>query len=218
VHTSSEPALVPYITLREGEEAAPANLIILKGRSGPKLCYRDEDPRDRTVRDVLMARCEHNRLDKHGQPMGDPVWKFMHPFRQVISMQYLRCQVCTQSARTPVGFVFLTANLEHDLAQPSIITNQPPVCARHIRAAVRLCDHVSDTAFVVQSAPLYGFQGVLYGYDVNHQVQAVAHPDAPLPLAHPELPLLLASQMYRRLSSLRVVEVDELVRELRLSA
>lgn len=218
VPASSEPALVPYITLREGEEAAPNNLLILKGPTGnPRLAYGDDDPRDRSVRDVLVARCGHNPLDKNGQPIGKPVWKMMHPFRQIITMQHLRCQVCTEPARTPAGFVFLTANLEHDLAQPSIVTNQPPVCARHIRAAARLCPHVAYTAFVVPSAPIHGFLGVLYGYGVNHQVEAVAHPDVPLTLAHPELPMLLASQMFRRLSSPRAVELDELTRWLRLA-
>ncbi len=42
VRTVTEPALIPFITNREGEEAAPNNLFIASHRSGSRLYYGDE--------------------------------------------------------------------------------------------------------------------------------------------------------------------------------
>jgi hypothetical protein len=41
-------SLVPYITQREGEDAAPDNLVIMRHSSSPRLYYADEDPRTET--------------------------------------------------------------------------------------------------------------------------------------------------------------------------
>jgi len=66
VRASTEPSLIPFITQREGEEAAPDNLVIFLHPSGPRLSYRDEDLRDRPLRGVLLARCGFNPVDEHG--------------------------------------------------------------------------------------------------------------------------------------------------------
>ncbi|WP_369228859.1 hypothetical protein AB5J56_00430 [Streptomyces sp. R21] len=139
----------------------------------------------------------------------------MHPYRQMMTMQALRCQVCAEPARTRLGFIFLTGPRDADPHQATILTNQPPVCAQHARAAARLCPHLEGNpmVFLARSAPLYGVHGTLYGYG-EHGVQVVAQPDAPLPFGHPNLPTLLASQLVRRLSSFRVVGLDELMLEL----
>ncbi|MFM9632871.1 hypothetical protein ACKI10_35345 [Streptomyces galilaeus] len=80
VPTPISPALVPFITQREGEDAAPDNLILLPHTDGQlHLHYLDEDPRDRNLRGVLWARCSFNPLDGQGQPTGRPQWKLMHP-------------------------------------------------------------------------------------------------------------------------------------------
>jgi hypothetical protein len=211
-----EPGLVPFITQREGEDAAPDNLVITRHLAGPRLYYGDEDPRDRPMRGVLMARCGFNPLDERGQPTGAPQWKMVHPYRQVVTMRDLRCQVCTQPARTRIGFIFLAGPKDEDPTKASILTNQPPVCAKHVRAAARLCPHLEDNpmVFLAKSAPLYGFHGTIYGLDGGGQVCVVAKPDRPLPFGHPNLSTLLASQLFRRLSSFRVVCLDELTQEL----
>ncbi|MGX4695493.1 hypothetical protein [Streptomyces sp. JNUCC 63] len=218
--TATEPRLIPFITQRKGEEAAPDNLLICRHASGPRLYYRDEDPRDRPMRGVLWARCGFHPEDQHGMPTGEPQWKLMHPYRQMMTMQALRCQVCTGPARTPLGFIFLAGPKDEDPTQPTIYTDQPPVCPKHARAAAALCPHLDGRpmVFLARSAPLFGVHGVLYGLNADGRVHVVARPDHALPFGHPNVPTLLASQLIRRLGSFRVVDLDELLRELSAAA
>lgn len=97
--------------------------------------------------------------------------------------------------------------------------NQPPVCARHARTAADLCPHLTRDPMVLlaQGAPLYGVNGVGYGYG-SQGVQVVERPAGPIPYGHPLLPTVLASQMVRRLSSFRLVGLDELLWELERAA
>ncbi|MEU6525526.1 hypothetical protein ABZ892_22565 [Streptomyces sp. NPDC046924] len=164
---STVPTLVPFVLQREGEEAAPDNLLLTT--SGPgryQLRCADEDPRDRDLRGVLWARCSFNPVDDGRRPAGKPQWRLMHPFRQRMTMQTLRCQVCAERARTPLGYVFLAGPGTVDPEQATVLTNQPPVCARHIHAAAELCPHLAGEpmVFLTQNAPLYGVHGVIYGY------------------------------------------------------
>ncbi|MGI5143940.1 hypothetical protein [Streptomyces sp. CA-106110] len=214
--TPAEPGLIPFVIQREGEDAAPANLVLQRLAFGRyRLCYRDEDPRDRDLHGVLIARCAFNSVDERKMPTGKPQWKLMHPYRQMMTMQAMRCQVCAEPARTPLGYVFLAGPHGADTDRAPVLTNQPPVCARHVRAAVRLCPHLrmGATVLLARSAPLYGVAGVIYGYGDN-SIQVVARPDTPLPYGHPNLSTFLASQLVRRLSDFRVMDLDELVREL----
>lgn len=64
---------------------------------------------------------------------------------------------------------------------------------------------------------MYGVHGTLYGYGEN-SVRVVAQPEEPLPYGHANLPTLLASQLVRRLGSFRLVDLDELMRELSAAA
>ncbi|OVZ99450.1 hypothetical protein B9W64_37275 [Streptomyces sp. CS159] len=217
VRTAAEPALVPFITQRKGEEAAPDNLMIRVHPSGPRLYYRDEDPqRDRPMRGVLWGRCSFNPLDERQMPTGEPQWKLMHPYRQMLTMQTLRCQVCARPARTPLGFIFLTGPRDEDPTQPEIHTNQPPVCVKHARAAAALCPHLEKDpmVFLARSAPLYGVHGTLYGLNAQGDVHVVAQPDHALPFGHRNLPTFLATQLIRRISSFRVLGMEELLSEL----
>ncbi|MFE2335712.1 hypothetical protein [Streptomyces coelicoflavus] len=220
VRTLSGPALVPFITQRKGEEAAPDNLVIRVHPAGPRLYYRDEDSQlDRPVRGVLWGRCGFNPLDDRQMPTGEPEWKLMHPYRQMLTMQTLHCQVCARPARTPLGVVFLTGPRDEDPAQPEIHTKQPPVCVKHARAAAALCPHLAGDpmVFLARSAPLYGVHGTIYGLDAQGDVHVVAQPDHALPFGHPNLATTLATQLIRRITSFRVLGVEELVRELRLA-
>ncbi|MFH8805562.1 ATP-binding protein [Streptomyces sp. NPDC017936] len=216
----TEPPLIPFVVQPEGEEAAPANLILTSlGPDRYRLRYADEDPRDRDLRGVLWARCSFGEVDDLGMSAGKPQWRMMHPLRQRGTMQALRCQVCTDPARTPLGYVFLAGPNAMDLEQPVILTNQPPVCSRHARPAADLCPHLTrdPMVFLAQSAPLYGVTGFGYGYG-DQGVQVVARPDGPIPYGHPLLPTVLASQLVRRLSSFRTVALDELLWELERAA
>ncbi|MEU8576410.1 hypothetical protein [Streptomyces asoensis] len=216
--TSADPGgLVPFITHREGEDAAPDNLILLPHSDGRlHLHYLDEDPRDRDIHGVLWARCSFNPIDPHGQPTGRPLFKLMHPYRQLMTMQMLHCQVCTAPARTPLGLIFLAGPHDHTPGAPQVLTNQPPVCARHVRTAARLCPHLdgTPTVYLAQSAPLYGATGTLYGLG-THGTQPIAQPGPPLPYSHPDMSCFLASQQIRRLASFRSVGLEELLEALR---
>jgi len=86
----------------------------------------------------------------------------------------------------------------------------PPVCAKHVRAAARLCPCLEGkpTVFLARSPPLHGVHGNVYGLS-GQGVRVVAQPDYPLPYGHPNT--FLASQLIRRLSSFRAVDLNELL-------
>ncbi|MFD5633651.1 hypothetical protein ACFWJM_05835 [Streptomyces sp. NPDC127077] len=218
--TAAGPAVVPYVIQRVGEEAAPDNLVIRRSAPGrSRLHYLDEHPQDRDHRGVLYARVGWNPLDADGMPTGEPQWKFMHPHRQMMTMQTLRCQVCTQPAKTKIGFIFFAGPRDEDPTQTQILTNQPPVCARHVRTVAALCPHMEKRpmVFLAQRAPLYGVSGVLYGRLVRGGLHVVV-PDCAVPYGNPDLATFLASQMVRRLSSFRVLDLDELLQDLDAAA
>ncbi|MDP5317347.1 hypothetical protein [Streptomyces poriferorum] len=220
--TTRRPPVIPYITQRMGEEAAPDNLVLLPSRGGVRgreryrLFYADEEARlDRDLRQVLWARVSFNPYDQRQHPTGDPEWKLMHPFRQRMAMEALRCQICMASATTPLGTVFLAGAHDYERTEPPLLTNQPPVCPKHIRTATSLCAHLrtDPVVFLATSAPLYGVLGTLYGL-VDGQVQVVTQPKAPLPYGHPNLPTFLASQLVRRMARFRVLTVPQVLRVL----
>ncbi|MER6408731.1 hypothetical protein ABT269_35775 [Streptomyces viridosporus] len=213
-----EAPLIPFVIQREGEEAAPDNLMLSLLEGGRyRLRYADEDPRD--LRGVLWARCSFGAADDLGMPVGRPQWRMMHPLRQRGTTQALRCQICTDLARTPLGYIFLAGPNMVDPEQTPVLTNQPPVCARHARAAAELCPHLIRRPMVLlaQSAPLYGVNGVGYGYG-EQGLQVVARPKGPIPYGHELLSTVLASQLVRRLSSFRTVDLNELLWELERAA
>ncbi|WP_240496349.1 hypothetical protein [Streptomyces torulosus] len=213
--------MIPFITQRKGEEAAPANLCLLRRRRGSelRLFYADEDPRDRPVRDMLWARCSFS-MDAGGMPVGEPQWKFMHPYRQMVTMLANRCQVCTRPARTPLGWIFLAGPKDEDPAAPLIWTDQPPVCARHVRTTAKLCPHMDENpmVFLATSAPLYGAIGCVYGRPAGGGLDVVERPDGPVTFDDPRAPMLLGSKLVRRLSSFRVLDMNELFAELEAAA
>ncbi|MFF8574006.1 hypothetical protein ACF06L_22595 [Streptomyces sp. NPDC015408] len=213
VRNRPTPPVIPFVTQRAGEDAAPDNLQILKSGRQLRLFYQDEDQRDRDLRGVLWARCSFNPVDEHQMPTGEPEWRLMHPYRQMVTMQTMRCQICTRPARTRFGYVFLAGPKDVDPEETERLTNQPPVCARHVRTAATLCPYMEGqpTVLLTQSAPLYGVTGALYGLD-GDGVKLIAKPDHPLPYGHANLPTFLASQQVRRLKSFRVLAVDELMR------
>ncbi|MEZ7006406.1 hypothetical protein [Streptomyces sp. AD55] len=202
---------VPFITQREGEDAAPDNLVVLRDASGVlRLHYADEDPaRDRDMRGVLVARCAFAPVDGRGRPTGRPQWRMMHPHRQIMTMQNMCCQVCAGPARTRLGYVFLSGPGDQDPGAPRVLTNQPPVCPKCVRAAALLCPHLGGNpmVWVVPSAPLYGVQGTLYRPEAG-RVRPVDRPSAPVPYGHPVLSTFLASQVVRRLRAFRVVGLE----------
>ncbi|MEU2264898.1 hypothetical protein ABZ568_00290 [Streptomyces olindensis] len=209
--------MIPFITQRKGEEAGPANFYLLRARVGGelRLFYGDEDPRDRPLRNMLWARCSFS-TDEDGLPIGEPVWKWMHPYRQMGTMFANRCQVCTRPARTPLGWIFLAGPKDQDPDSPLVWTNQPPVCTRHVRTTAKLCPHMEENpmVFLAESAPLHGVLGAVYDRGLGSSVDVVERPGEPVKFDDPRAPRVLASQLVRRLTSFRVLSVDELLDQL----
>ncbi|MET9119933.1 hypothetical protein [Streptomyces sp. NPDC004528] len=222
MRTLTETTLVPYITLREGEDGVLlSSLRILQHwrTTEPYLGYVAEVDGDRDLRDVLWGRCTQNSRDGRGMPTGKPLWKLMHPSRQRECMEQMRCQVCAQPAKTPLGWIFLEGP-DSEAAPSSLeVTAQPPVCAKHVRPAAALCPHLDarPRVYLVQRAPLYGVHGTIYGYGEGG-IRVVDTPDAPLPYGHPNTATLLAAQMVRRLSAFRIVDMEELLENLQMPA
>ncbi|MGA5799153.1 hypothetical protein ACPC27_33715 [Streptomyces cellulosae] len=185
-----------------------------EARFGLRLFYGDEDARDRPLRGVLWARCSFSH-DKQGMPVGEPQWKMMHPYRQMGTMLAGRCQICTRPARTPLGYVYLAGPRDEDPRQEPFLTNQPPVCARHVRTAAALCPHMEGepTVFLTSSAPMHGVMGTVYGM-ARGEVGPVAAPNETVRFDDPRMPMMLASQLVRRLTRFRVLTVAELLDEL----
>ncbi|MFI6122518.1 hypothetical protein ACIBCU_22305 [Streptomyces sp. NPDC051064] len=221
VRPTTPPAVVPYVTQRVGEQAAPDNLVLLpsrssRGRGRYRLFYADEEARlDRDLRQVLWARVSFNPYDQRQQPTGEPEWKLMHPFRQRITMERMRCQICAASAVTPLGSIFLAGPADYRSHEAPLLTNQPPVCARHVATAAALCPYLgaAPVVFLATSAPVYGVLGTIYG-PVDGRVEVLAQPREPLPYGHPNLPTLLASQLVCRMARFRVLTVSQLMRDL----
>ncbi|MEU7278702.1 hypothetical protein AB0A69_07920 [Streptomyces sp. NPDC045431] len=221
MRSATMPRLVPYITLREGEENAPDNLVIdLDIPKWPRLRYLDETPLDRDPRGVLWGRCSQTIRSATNMPTGQPRWKFVHPSRQRETMLELRCQVCVQPAKTPLGWIFMAGPQELGSESDLVITVQPPVCAKHVRPAALLCPHLDGQPliFLAQAAPLYGVHGTLYGFSAEHGVHVVDTPEHPLPYGHPNLPTFLASQLVRRLKAFQLITLDELTQALEAAA
>jgi hypothetical protein len=222
MRTLTGTTLVPYVTLREGEDGVPeSSLRILRHwrTKEPYAAYASEVQQDRDLRDVLWARCTQNRRDDCGMPTGRPLWKLMHPSRQRECMEQMLCQICVKPAKTPLGWVFLNGPDWTPTEGAKELTAQPPVCAKHIKAAATLCPHLDGQPRVhlVQRAPLYGVHGTIYGFG-EEGIKVVGIPDAPLPYGHPNTATFLASQLVRRLSVFRPVDMEELLEHLQVAA
>ncbi|MER6131894.1 hypothetical protein [Streptomyces sp. NPDC001815] len=207
--SEAETRLVPYITSRKGEKPGRlADLKVVRGfdrKSG--LGYQNERPEDRDVRGALWGRCSE-KIGPLGMPVGEPQWRMVHPRRQRRVMERLLCQVCTRSAKTPDGYIFLAGpdeNLDHKLVA------QPPVCLGHVRASAEQCGHLKGRpkVFLVRSAPLYGVLGIRYQIS-RHGFKALPATKEPLPYGHAGQPWFLASQMVRSLNDATLLRINDL--------
>lgn len=77
----TEPLPVPFAIQREGEDAAPDNLLMtpIGGPGRYRLRYADEESRDRDLRGVLWARSSFGAVDDSGRLTGNPQWRMLHP-------------------------------------------------------------------------------------------------------------------------------------------
>ncbi|MFD5588969.1 hypothetical protein ACFWII_34920 [Streptomyces sp. NPDC127063] len=214
------PRLVPYITRREGEESAPDDLVFVQSGPHPaRLHYRWETERDRDLRGVLWARCSQTPPDRRGMPTGQPRWRLVHPARQRYAMRHMLCQVCVRPARTPLGYIFLEGPQELRSEDDLVLTAQPPVCAKHVVSAARLCPHLDGRplVYLTQASPLYGVHGTVYDHG-DEGVFVKALPKTALPYGSDVLRNVLASKLVRRLKTFQLITLEELMRALDAAA
>lgn len=212
---------VPYITLREGEEASSTVTLAARPRGfkGGGLYYTDEGPRDRDERGVLWARCSQNR--QGNQVLGKPSWSEVHPSRQRECMEALLCQGCAQQpSRTSLGYLFLATPPPGATTTDWVEghqTAQPPLCLEHAVVATERCGHLLREGVVALRSRvprLYGVLGTVY------ESNGLAPPepmelgpecdDAPLSYkVRRHTPWILASQLVRELRGVTVANLTE---------
>lgn len=209
---------VPYITLRDGEEAVPESMLSVRySRSGKPsgICYEYELPQDRDDRGVLWTRTSQFRSPVTHRPTGKPLFAAMHPSRQREMMSALRCQVCGKAAsRTEAGWLFLEMADGKDAE--GIRTGQPPVCLEHAVAGIERCRHLAKRGYVLVRSRvprLHGVVGVVC-QEVDCRLVCLPPPTGPqgqdivIPYTRTELtPWVLASQLVRRLTGVTVVDI-----------
>lgn len=205
--------LVPYITAREGEEAAFADFCLRIGHdSRSRVGYRDETPSDLGPRGELWGRCSQS-IGPDRMPVGRPLWSMVHPSRQRECMMKLRCQICVGPAKAADGYLFLESGVPGPPSPGSArLTAHPPVCLPHARASAEQCGHFAKhglVALMVRSAPLYGVIGTPYQLSARGW-RAMPADDTPVPYSDPAVSTVVASQLVRSLRDYTVVRLDEL--------
>ncbi|MEV7192340.1 hypothetical protein AB0N81_11110 [Streptomyces sp. NPDC093510] len=205
----------PYVSLREGEEAAsPLPLRTAFHLTGtPRLGYWDEQPEDRDTHNVLWTRVSQS-LGPDGWPVGAPQGSMIHPLRQRDAMRNLRCQECREAARTDEGLVFPVSkqHVAADASSAAIHTDQPPVCRQHAHAAARRSPELAEHGYVfvlAQRARMYGVIGTPYFEAADGAFQAYEGVSTPIPYGHPELRWVVASRLVRTLLSVSVIDLAE---------
>ncbi|MEV1025306.1 hypothetical protein [Streptomyces sp. NPDC050264] len=219
--TTGAGLIVPYITVRRGEEAdKQRHLCVRPGPDGrQRLAWVNEGPGDRDLRDVLWGRVSSS-LGVDRRPEGAPRWQLVHPARQRETMLYLQCQVCVTRVRdvrrrdAPTarpGVLFLAAE-GADLTRP-VRTAQPPVCIEHARLSAESCPHLvrkGHIALLARRYRLYGVIGTPYE-QTGQGLRPQPSDDTPVPYGDPRLRWFLASQLVRELSDFDVVDLADLV-------
>ncbi|MFD4634835.1 hypothetical protein ACFVYR_35990 [Streptomyces sp. NPDC058284] len=167
---------VPYVTVREGEEAAahahlPLRTAFTRSDSGVMcLGYWDEEPENRDMHDVLWTRTS--------QSLG-----------QREDMLKLKCQDCGQAARTPEGLLFPVSkeNGMPSATSAGIHTDQPPVCRQHAAAAAKSNPELVEHGYVpvrAQRARMCGVIGTPYILTTDG-FEALEPPTRPSPTGIP---------------------------------
>ncbi|SEO93447.1 hypothetical protein [Actinacidiphila rubida] len=211
---------VPWITLRDGEEAVPESMLAIdydRGRRPIGIRYRHELVRDRDGRGVLWVRVSQQLTATSKRLVGKPEFASMHPARQRATMDALRCQVCHgQPSRTERGYLFLEMAAHREVE--GIVTAQPPVCLEHAVAGIEECRRLIEEGYVLLRSKvprLYGVVGTVYSI-VGNQIEALPPllhedgSDCPIPYTRRDLlPYVLASQLVRRLTGVTVVDIGE---------
>lgn len=209
-----KPPLIPYITLREGEEPCETDALraIFRRDGRHSIGYWDQTIDDTGPGGELWGRCSQQIGDDR-MPTGKPLWSMVHPSRQRECMSKFRCQVCVSSAKVAGGYLFLESAAGHpsEPGQP-VLTAQPPVCLEHALAAAEQCAHLAThghRALLARRAPIFGVIGTPYHWGTSGW-QALPADDVPVPYGSEALRVLLASQLVRELRDYSVVDLAEL--------
>lgn len=206
--------LIPYITLREGEEPCGVDSLraIFRSDGRHRIGYWDQTDDDSGPGGELWGRCSQ-QIGRDGRPTGQPLWSLVHPSRQRECMAMFRCQVCVGPTKIAGGYLFL----ESRAGQPSapgepVLSAQPPVCLAHALEATQQCAHLARNghrALLVRRAPIYGVIGTPYQWGASGW-RVLDGDDTPVPYGSRDLQVLLASQLVRQLRDYSVVDLAEL--------
>ena len=213
------PNTVPYVTARRDEYQERAHkLLFIDGR----LCWSDEDPRDRDQQGVLWGRTSHMPPDPEtGQPTGTPLFASVHAHRQHEVMSEMWCQVCrrNKASHTAAGWLFLLPAPEAESAtnwpegHPVV---HPPLCLPDAHQSLSRCPELrrAHVAVRVRRPRLSGVLGDVYQPTPDGGAERIA-PEAPGVLVpyrrdgqpHPHLAYTLASQLVRTLHDCTPVDM-----------
>ncbi|WP_320780221.1 hypothetical protein [Streptomyces sp. CRN 30] len=198
----TRPTVVPYIAAWSGELQHLRRIVYSKhGGIG----FADEAPEDRDQFGVLW----NGRAVAQGA--GHPRYGEVHPERQRLAMQYLRCQVCGGApARDSRGMLWL---IEDDRGRwagwpERLLTTHPPICIPCANAAAVMCPHLAGhyVAVRVQDSEVCGVHGRIwapsaFGYPVRTEMKDV------VAYGTTDARWVLAGQLVRSLHGCTIVDL-----------
>ncbi|MEU7205511.1 hypothetical protein [Streptomyces sp. NPDC045470] len=205
-----QPAVVPFIALRTGEEPVDQELTLRDAPGEWGLAYADEVPEDRDVHGVLWQRHTQS-LGRSGKPAGPWLTGQVHPGRLRETMVRLHCPVCNYPAgRSGDGWLFL----EPLAAEPvdGRLTTWPAVCLEHALTYARYRPDLRDGYTAVRSAEpvLYGVRGRRLRF-AGTAFETAEH-DVLLPYEHARGRWIVAERLVRKLlQTTTVIQAVEVV-------
>jgi hypothetical protein len=195
-------AIVPYITSWSTERKLTRDLV---ERRGTGLAYVDECVTDRDDHGVLWLQvaCRPQQ--------GRPLFGNVHPLRQRRAMRRLLCQVCAAPAdKTEDGVLWLLIDHRNDWPNwpEKMAVTEPPVCARCVSVASRLCPVLREGAVSVRvrHCPITGVRGMLHhrdGRDLVATHEDNVHYDDPI------VRWMLATNLLRELRDCTLVDLED---------
>ncbi|KOG88559.1 hypothetical protein [Streptomyces varsoviensis] len=212
--TTSNNAIVPYITTRVGERLGVGMNLRIHPTRG--LCYAPEFANDRDSSGALWARRSHNPRDNAGQPTGEPLYAKVHPSRQRECMYELRCQICCRepASRTSLGYLFLLEQPDDGMRAgwpEGELTRHPPLCLPHAKVSVKRCPPLrrGHVAVRVKMPRLYGIKGLPFTTHWDAEQDDVPDDnDADIvSYRDPRIRWYLATQLVRRLCGVTVIDL-----------